>query len=70
MCPIAFVAIAINITLLTDWYSTENSLLLWRKIFMMLLSVPQPLKLLKQTISSRLSTSPDWIKLFFKNTSS
>ena len=61
MCPIAFVAIAINITLLTDWYSTENSLLLWRKIFMMLLSVPQPLKLLKQTISSRLSTSPDWI---------
>ena len=43
--PIAFLAITIMITLLTNRCSTKNSLL-WQEILMMFLSVPQPLKLL------------------------
>ena len=43
----AFLATAIAITLLTNRCSTKNSLLRG-KIFMMLLSVPKPLKLLSK----------------------
>ena len=54
---IAFLAIAITITLLTNRYSTKNSLL-WREISMMLLSVPQPLKLLSKQLP------PAYVHLF------
>ena len=41
-CSTAFLVIAIMITLLSNKCSTKNSLL-WQKILMMFLSVPQPL---------------------------
>ena len=41
-CSTAFLVIAIMITMLTNKWSTKNSLL-WQEILMMFLSVPQPL---------------------------
>ena len=46
MCSTTFVAIAMTIILLTNRCSKKNKLLLWWETFIMLLSVPQPLKLL------------------------
>ena len=47
-CSTAFLVIAIMITMLTNKWSTKNSLL-WQEILMMFLSVPQPLNQLRGT---------------------
>ena len=73
-CSTAFLVIAIMITLLSNKYSTKNSLL-WQEILMMFLSVPQSLNQFHGTFHGLKTTnwfitwSPGRVSRFHKNPS-